>query len=93
MIEHVLFVKQAYNRTIHGIQELHKFTLTNDKWQCLQKISELLFEFARLTPVLSRESYPIMNLVIISYNRLLGALENYMEAWNTVSKQCTIEQK
>ncbi|KAG2216409.1 hypothetical protein INT45_009906 [Circinella minor] len=82
MIARALVVKQAYNRTLRGIPELQKFELTDDEWQCLQKISELLFEFARLTPLISGESYPTMNLVITAYNRLLNVLEAHIEAWN-----------
>lgn len=87
MIARALVVKQAYNRTLRGIPELQKFELTDDEWQCLQKISELLFEFARLTPLISGESYPTMNLVITAYNRLLNVLEAHIEAWNDVSKK------
>ncbi|KAG2224754.1 hypothetical protein INT45_005278 [Circinella minor] len=85
MIARALVVKQAYNRTLRGIPELQKFELTDDEWQCLQKISELLFEFARLTPLISGESYPTMNLVITAYNRLLNVLEAHIEAWNDLS--------
>ncbi|KAG2217448.1 hypothetical protein INT45_009647 [Circinella minor] len=82
MIARALVVKQVYNRALCGIPELQKFELTDDEWQCLQKISELLFEFARLTPLISGESYPTINLVITAYNRLLNVLEAHIEAWN-----------
>ena len=73
------------HNTSFSDRDLRNYTLSDTKWNYLQKIHEFLKHFKKATDFISGQSYPTLAFSVPVYNFLLNKIEDEIES-NTIFK-------
>ncbi|CAB5205209.1 unnamed protein product [Rhizophagus irregularis] len=76
MITRALELKQPLHNTVSADKDLRKYILSEEEWQCILDVHEILQYFKKSTNFSTGQQYPTLSCSVPVYNYLLDKLED-----------------
>lgn len=70
-------LRSPYDLTLRSVPKLRKYVLTDEEWEKINKLLELLAPFQEATVMLSNEHSPTISRIATVYQVLFDHLEKY----------------